>query len=68
MFKLNIHRAPVVRVQAAMALLALAAAHPAWADGDKRPAATLLKAYTQERGAGHTAYPASTSPAASGSA
>ena len=65
MFKLNIRRAPSLQVQAAAALLALAAAHPAWADGDKWPAATPLKAYTQECGACHTAYPAGMLPAAS---
>ena len=65
MFRFNIHRATVVRAQAAMALLALAAAHPARADGEKWRAATPLKTYTQECGACHTAYPANLLPAAS---
>jgi len=65
MLKFHSRLPPRMPVRVATVLVAMAAALPAWADGGQWPAATPLKAYTQECGACHTAYPAGMLPAAS---
>lgn len=72
----HFHQSQCLPRQRAAALLAFAAAiaavipavipaAPARADGDRWPAPIALKAYTQECGACHTAFPAGMLPAAS---